>query len=116
LILKKENKPLHFSVVSGSIKEGGNIQTVHNELIKDPRFVLVGRGTYALSEWGYKSGVVKDVIFDIIKESKKPLAQNDILKGVLGQRMVKENTVLLNLNNKRYFLKDSQGKYKIREA
>jgi len=116
LTLKKENKPLHFSVVSEAIKEGGNIQTVHNELIKDPRFILVGRGTYALSEWGYKSGVVKDVISDIIKESKKPLAQNDILKGVLEQRMVKENTILLNLNNKKYFLKDSQGKYKIREA
>jgi len=116
LVLKKENKPLHFSMVSESIRKGENIQTVHNELIKDSRFVLVGRGIYALSEWGYHSGVVKDVIFNVIKESKKPLAQNDILKGVLEQRMVKENTVLLNLNNRKYFLKDSQGKYKIREA
>jgi len=116
LALKKEDKPLHFSIVSEAISEGRNVQTVHNELIKDPRFILVGRGIYALSEWGYRPGVVKDVIFNIIKESKRPLAQNDILKGVLEQRMVKENTVLLNLNNKRYFLRDSQGKYKIREA
>ncbi|MDD2672515.1 MAG: sigma factor-like helix-turn-helix DNA-binding protein, partial [Syntrophales bacterium] len=58
LVLKKKEKPLHFRDIASSIAElpFRNIRkvhtaTVHNELIKDPRFVLVGRGLYALKEW-----------------------------------------------------------------
>ncbi len=56
LVLKKHDRPLHFSELADKINEVGfddrlaQKQTVHNELIKDPRFVLVGRGTYALYE------------------------------------------------------------------
>ncbi|KKK99668.1 hypothetical protein LCGC14_2630410, partial [marine sediment metagenome] len=114
LVFKKTNKPLHFREVTKLI-ENSHVQTVHNELIKDSRFVLVGRGTYALSEWGYYPGQVKDVILNILKEAKRPLAKNEILKEVLRQRIVKENTILLNLNNKNHFLKNSKGKYTIKE-
>jgi len=115
LVFKKNKKPLHFREVTKLI-DNSHVQTVHNELIKDPRFVLVGRGTYALSEWGYYSGQVKDVILNILKKSQKPLTKDELLKEVLKQRMVKENTVLLNLNNKSYFLKDTEGRYIIKEA
>jgi len=94
--------------------EGALSQTVHNELIKDPRFVLVGRGIYALKEWGYTPGQVKDVIFKILKEDG-PLTQSEILERVLKQRLVKESTILLNLNNKKHFLRDTQGRYQIKE-
>jgi len=56
LVLKKNGQPPHFSELADKINEVGfdgrlaQKQTVHNELIKDPRFVLVGRGTYALYE------------------------------------------------------------------
>ena len=43
-------------------------QTVHNELIKDPRFVLVGRGIYGLSEHGFKPGIAREIISQILKE------------------------------------------------
>ena len=86
-------------------------QTVHNELIRDPRFILVGRGIYALKEWGYLPGQVRDIIVNILKENKKPLSKDEIVKKVLSQRLVKENTILLNLQNKDYFSKNSQGKY-----
>jgi len=114
LVFKKIGKPLHFQEVTNLI-ENAHLQTVHNELIKDSRFVLVGRGIYALSEWGYEPGQVKEVILKILKESKKPLKKEEILEKVLSQRLVKENTILLNLSNKKYFLRDSQGKYKIKE-
>lgn len=114
LVFKKTNKPLHFREVTKLI-ENSHVQTVHNELIKDPRFILVGRGTYALLEWGYYPGQVKDVISSILKEAKRPLAKNEILKEVLRQRLVKENTILLNLNNKNHFLKNSKGEYTIKE-
>ena len=116
LVFKRERKPLHFSKVSQSIGRGVLTQTVHNELIKDPRFVLVGRGLYALSEWGYTPGVVKDVIKKVLKESKKSLTKEEICQKVLAQRFVKKNTILLNLQDKSLFLEDPQGRYKIREA
>jgi len=114
LVFKKIEKPLHFSQVSQLIA-GSHLQTVHNELIRDSRFVLIGRGIYALSEWGYQPGQVRDIIVKILKEEKKPLTREEILKRVLEQRMIKENTVFLNLNNRQYFAKDSQGRYTIRE-
>jgi hypothetical protein len=115
LVLKKEGKPLHFQKVAEKIGKGALIQTVHNELIKDPRFVLVGRGTYALKEWGYQAGIVKEIIFKILKETKKPLTKKEILEKVLKQRLVKENTILQNLRDKKIF-KDSQGKYFLKEV
>ncbi len=119
LVFKKENHPLHFKETAGLIDklESALInkktlpQTVHNELIKDSRFVLVGRGMYALKEWGYVPGTVKDVIYRIIEENKQPMERDKIIKRVLSQRCVAENTVVMNLNNKKYFSKDSKGKY-----
>jgi DNA-directed RNA polymerase delta subunit len=124
LVFKKHGKPLHFTKVAELIdKFNYNLpnkktysQTVHNELIKDSRFVLVGRGIYALKEWGYERGYVKDVIFQVLKSAQKPLDKEEILEKVLKQRIVKENTVLLNLSNKNYFLRTSKGNYTIKEA
>lgn len=123
LVLKKKEKPLHFKEIASLIEElpfSGikkiHTATVHNELIKDSRFVLVGRGLYALNEWGYQPGVVKDIIIGLLKDSKAPLTKDEILEKVLNQRFVKENTVLLNLQNKSYFARDEKGRYNIREA
>jgi len=121
IVFKKEKKPLHFTEVAKLIESHfseGKVffPTVHNELIKDARFVLVGRGTYALKEWGYEPGMVKDVIVKVLKESTNPLAKEEIVEKVLTQRFVKENTVLLNLKNKKYFSKNQEGKYILREA
>ena len=127
LALKKEDRPLHFKEVASSIdrlnfyqesdKEKKTLsQTVHNELIKDSRFVLVGRGVYALSEWGYKPGYVKDIIWELLKKERKPLGKKEIVEEVLKQRLVKTSTILLNLQNKQYFLKNSEDCYFIKKA
>lgn len=122
LILKRSNKPIHFTQVAKEIEKAGLVktkkgtgrahpQTVHNELIKDNRFVLVGRGTYALADWGFVPGTIKDVIAKTLKEAKKPLDKKDIVSAVLAQRQVKENTILLNLQNKKHFKKIEDEKY-----
>jgi hypothetical protein len=120
LVLKRNGKPLHFTDVASYIAKSyspsiKNVHTatVHNELIKDERFVLVGRGLYALKEWGYEPGFVKDIILKILKGENKPLDRREIIEMVSKQRMVKENTILLNLQDKNYFLRDSDGKYKL---
>ena len=115
LVFKREKRPLHFSEVAKKIGEDALPQTVHNELIKDPRFVLVGRGLYALKEWGYEPGVVKDIIVKTLKETKEPLSREEIIAAVLKQRFVKENTISLNLSDKQLFLRTPEGKYTIRQ-
>lgn len=118
LVLKEAAKPLHFRDIAKEIdqyqlnKKKTHPQTVHNELIKDKNFVLVGRGIYALVEWGYKKGTVKDVIEEILKKSSKPLKKDDILKKVLEIRHVKKSTIVINLNN--YFSKSKEGTYSIK--
>jgi hypothetical protein len=118
LILKKEGKPFHFSDVTNLINQQlpdsrqAYVQTVHNELIKDPRFVLIGRGIYALGEWGYEPGTVVDVISQILKK-EGPLSKEEILKKVLAKRLIKENTVLINLQNKKSFKKLEDGRFDV---
>ncbi|MGM0439382.1 MAG: sigma factor-like helix-turn-helix DNA-binding protein, partial [Patescibacteria group bacterium] len=114
ITLKREGDPLHFKKVAELIGDGTNPQTVHNELIKDDRFVLVGRGIYALREWGYEEGEVKDVIKRVIEKADKPLPKEEIVDKVLGRRMVKKNTIIQNLSNKQYFKRTPDGKYTIR--
>ena len=116
LVIRKHGSPIHFKEVAKSIeqifKKKAHVATCHNELIKDPRFVLVGRGLYALSEWGYMSGVVKDVIRKIL-EKTGPLNKEEIIEKVLKERYVKENTIMVNLQNPKFFLKSKDGKYSI---
>ncbi len=112
LIFKKHKKPLHFREVASLLGNNTNAQTTHNELIKDSRFVLIGRGVYALSEWGYKPGEVKEVIKSILVE-QGALHKKDIIVRVFKQRMVKENTIVQNLSNKKHFIRTPDGKYTI---
>ena len=91
-------------------------QTIHNELIRNDNFVLIGRGIYALKEWGYNGGQVKDVILEILKNTKEPLTKEQVISLVSEKRIVRESTILLNLQNKKMFSKNSSGKYTIRES
>ncbi len=111
LTLKKSAKPLHFREIAKKIGESVLPQTVHNELIKDKRFVLVGRGVYALGEWGYEPGEVKDVIKRILEKAGRPMNRREIVEEVLKRRVVKENTVIQNLSNKEYFRREPGGGY-----
>ncbi len=118
VVITKAEKPLHFREVAEGINHAGwskrkaHPQTVHNELIKDARFVLVGRGLYALLEWGYEPGAVREVLVSILK-TNGALMREDIVKKVLEKRFVKEATVLLNLQNKSLFKKTDEGKYSL---
>ena len=116
LILRRHGSPVHFREVAKLIGEVFNkkahVATTHNELIKDPRFVLVGRGLYALREWGYSTGVVRDVIRDILKK-EGPLSKEQVLEKVLKERYVKPNTIMVNLQNPQFFKKNKQGLYTV---
>lgn len=117
LVMKNTKKPLHYGEITEAINKAGFDsrkafkETVHNELIKDTRFVLVGRGIYALSEWGYKPGVVADVIKEVLVDSNQPLSRDKIIEEVLKRRMVKKNTILVGLSNRKLFNKVGRNLY-----
>jgi hypothetical protein len=116
LVIRRHGSPIHFREVAKLItelfKKKAHVATTHNELIKDPRFVLVGRGLYALTEWGYMAGVVKDVIRNII-EKNGPMTKDEIVAKVMKERYVKENTIMVNLQNPKLFKKLKDGKYEV---
>lgn len=116
LVIRKHGSPIHFKEVAQQItqvfKKKAHVATTHNELIKDSRFVLVGRGLYALKEWGYIAGVVKDVIKNII-EKNGPLTKEEIIQKVLKERYVKDNTIMVNLQNQKHFTKDKDNRYHV---
>lgn len=119
LILQVMKKPLHFREIARLIDEHGlykagkktHPQTVHNELIKDQRFVLVGRGTYALSDWGFRPGTVREVLSSILKERETPMTREELLKAVMKIRQVKRSTVIINLNS--FFTKVGKNIYSL---
>lgn len=117
VILEAHKEPMHFSDIAKEIKESNfkrknvTIQAIHNELIKDQRFVLIGRGIYALSSWGYKKGTISEIIKGILEKADGPLAREEIVKQVLKTRKVKETTILLNLQNKKLFKKIDKNSY-----
>lgn len=117
LVLKKNGSPMHFREIAKSISQSfgkkAHEATAHNELIKSNRFVLVGRGMYALKEWGYRAGPVATIIENILKEHG-PQTRDDIVKLVGKERYVKTNTILVNLHNSK-FTKTKDGKYALKK-
>lgn len=121
VILKENGKHMHFNEIAGAIKDSEfkrkdvTTQAIHNELIKDKRFVLIGRGIYALKEWGYEKGTVADIITEVLKEAGEPLHRDEIVKRVLASRFVKETTILLNLQGKPQFKRVAKATYQLAE-
>ncbi len=116
LIMRRHGSPMHFREVADAISKqfGKKIHyaTCHNELIKDPRFVLVGRGLYALAECGYKTGIAREVISDILKR-EGPLSKEEVIERVMKERYFKKNTILVNLVNSKYFKRTKTGLYAV---
>jgi hypothetical protein len=121
VILFESGKHMHFNDIAASIKDSAfkrkdvTTQAIHNELIKDDRFVLIGRGIYALKEWGYKKGTVADIITEVLKKAGEPLHRDEIVKRVLKNRYVKETTILLNLQGKPQFKRVAKATYALAE-
>jgi len=120
LVLSRNGRPLHFSEIAshvrnlGAAKRDVTVQAVHNELIKDERFILIGRGIYALAEWGYTPGTVAEIIASVLRE-EQPLHKDEIVRRVLMKRQVKTTTIILNLQEKEQFQRTAKATYKLKD-
>ena len=114
LVLKKEQRPMHFNELAKKVSELKAVPvhapTIHNELIKDEKFVLVGKGTYSLKEFGIVPGTAREIIAHFIKQNG-PLKPKEVMAHVLKDRLFKENTILINLQNKKHFKRLEDGRY-----
>lgn len=116
-MLRKVGTPLHFKEITERIEQAKfdrkavTTQAVHNELINGKEFVLIGRGIYALSEWGYIPGTVADVIRSVLKKAGSPMEREAIVSQVLKQRHVSRNTILINLQEKSRFSRVDKHTY-----
>ncbi len=120
LVLKTSGKPLHFSQITTEINKirvtkRVNAQTIHNELIKDKRFMLVGRGMYGLQEFNILPGTAREVLTHLLKKHG-PMPAKDIIGLALSHRPFKEKTLLINLQNRNWFKRMDEGKYFVRKA
>lgn len=113
LTLKRHGSPMHFTEVAKGIrdlfKKSAHPATTHNELIKDARFILVGRGLYALQEWGYAPGVVREVIKGVLSRDGA-LSREEIIDRVKRERYVKDATIVVNLQHSD-FKRTQDGRY-----
>lgn len=122
IVLKRAAKPLHFVEISNAILEAKfdkkmvTTQAVHNELIRYDKFVLIGRGLYALKEWGYDSGTVADVIESILEKNAEPMTKKEIVSEVMKQRKIKVGTISLNLQNNPKFIRVGRAVYTLADA
>jgi hypothetical protein len=120
LVLGRHGRPLHFSEIARHVRQLGaskrdvTVQAVHNELIKDERFILIGRGIYALAEWGYTPGTVAEIIASVLRE-EQPLHKDEIVRRVLLKRQVKTTTIILNLQEKDQFERTAKATYKLKD-
>lgn len=119
-VLKKKKEPMHFLDIAHAIteyfSEPVKISTIHNELIRNNEFVLIGRGIYVLKDWGYKDGTVLDVILDIFVKAKMPLSTEEITARVLKIRQVKTTTIYMNLQNKKYIERVGRNLYQAKNT
>ncbi|MDD2892000.1 MAG: sigma factor-like helix-turn-helix DNA-binding protein [Candidatus Gracilibacteria bacterium] len=118
-VFKKEKNPIHFVELANKISnyfgEAVKVATIHNELIRNNEFVLIGRGIYVLKEWGYKPGTVLDVIMDIFQKAKVPLSTEEIIARVLKTRQVKTSTIYMNLQNKQQIERVGRNMYQLKQ-
>ncbi|MDD2486867.1 MAG: sigma factor-like helix-turn-helix DNA-binding protein [Candidatus Gracilibacteria bacterium] len=118
-IMKKGKLPVHFvdltNMISNHFGESVKVATIHNELIRNNEFVLIGRGIYVLKDWGYKPGTVIDVIVDILNKSKSSLSTEEIIAKVLKSRKVKSSTVYMNLQNRQYIERVGRNLYQLKK-
>lgn len=118
-VLRQSKKPMHFNDISNSIDSADfdnrpvNVQAVHNELIRHKQFILIGRGIYALAEWGYEKGTVADVVQSILKKHGE-MNQDSIVEKVLESRQVKKITILLALKNGKQFERVGRKRYRLK--
>jgi len=119
-VLRKSGKPMHFEDIAKKIETTFNfkvkIPTIHNELVKTKDFINVGMWIYGLAEWWYNGENTFELIKNILKKAQRPMTIKELVKEVMKERMIKEVTVLLNLQ--RYpdiFERVGRGLYKLKD-
>lgn len=119
-VMKKERVPMHFVDIANKITsylgDKVKVNTIHNELIRNSEFVLIGRWIYALKEWGFTPWTIINVISDVLAKNREPMTTDEIIKEVLKVRNVKRTTIYMNLQNKNVIERVWRNYYKLKDT
>ncbi|MCD4705224.1 hypothetical protein K8R66_04075 [bacterium] len=116
LVMKNLGYPLHFREITEEInkmnfdKKVAHPATIHNELILDDKYILVGRGIYGLKKWNYEAGKVSDVVEKILKK-EGPMKKDELIEKVSQKKLVKKSTINLAIINNSNIQKNKDGQY-----
>jgi len=121
ILLRQVGEPMHYSAIADAVNAGAmgasafSRKVVHNGLIKDPRFVLIGRGKYALAEWGYTKGSLPDVIAGVLRQ-ESPLSSDEIVRRVMQVRHLQDRTIRMSLHAQPQFRRVAKAEYVLDET
>ena len=111
-------KPLHYQEMATKVMEffpnkPVKVSSVHNDLVKNNKiFVNTWLGMYALKSWGFKWGIVADILVRILHSANRPMSIKELTQHVSKEKMCSPNTILLNLHKyKDKFLKNPEWLY-----
>ena len=116
-VLRAAGQPLHYSDVAQKVttlrKKRCSTSSCLNELVRSPKFILVGRGTYAIAGDTYKPGTIRDVIAEYLGEVRSATLE-EIVDHVLTQRVVAEKSVVQTLQREKKMFTREGDTYRLR--
>lgn len=123
-VLEKEDTPLHFTEIADNVNDALSnfnnkhidVRRVHSILIERDEFSHSGvKGTYGLTEWGFRKETTAELIKECIKKAGFPLHWKQIFNYVSKYKDTKHANILAILNNKDIFTKLGRGTFGLKE-
>jgi len=119
-ILKESDFPLHFTEISDKLNDklalvGDkriDVRRVHSILIESPEFSHTGvKGTYGLTEWGFRKETTTELVEECIKKAGFPLHWNQIYNYVSKYKDTKPANITAILHSQNKFIKIGRGTF-----
>lgn len=123
-ILQGVDVPLHFTEISDRLNEqlaltGDrrlDVRRVHSILIESPEFSHTGvKGTYGLTEWGFRKETTSELVEECIKKAGFPLYWKQIYNYVSKYKDTKPTNIMAILHTQNKFIKIGRGTFDVRK-
>lgn len=121
-VLAEAGAPLPFRELADRVlaRRHGARSSLSN-IAKDKRFQPLGRGRYALAEWGLTAepgpaATIADMVYQVLQRARGPLPLREVYRRITGIRPAALATVCNVLSRDKRFRRVSDGVYTLREA
>ncbi len=121
-VLEKEGEPLHFADITNSVNDMFpntdnnhiDVRRLHSILIENHAFSHSGvKGTYGLTEWGFRKETTSELIEECIKKAGFPLHWKQIYNYVSKYKDTKPANIIAMLNSRDKFVRKGKGMFEV---